>query len=79
MTLTIPDEVLSSAHISSDELLVDLACYLYDKQRMSIGKATRLSGLNRIEFQKALAARDIYIKYSIEDFNTDMKNLGLSI
>lgn len=79
MAITISDDLLSTVRMTDDELLVDLACYLYDKERLSIGKASKLCGLNRIEFQQALAARDIYIKYDIEDFNLDMKNLGLAI
>ena len=79
MALIIPDSVLSRAHLSGEDLLTDLACYMYDKGRLSFGKASELSGLNYLQFQKALAERKIDIKYSEQDLDTDLRNLGISL
>ena len=79
MALIITDDILSKAQLSAEELLVDLACYLYDKKRMSMGKAKELTGLNQLEFQKELAARSIDIHYTKEDLNQDLENLGIEI
>ena len=67
MALIITDDTLAKAQMTADELLVDLACYLYDKKRMSMGQARHLAGLDQISFQKELAKRDIYIHYTEED------------
>ncbi|MEZ4776790.1 MAG: UPF0175 family protein [Bacteroidia bacterium] len=66
-------------NISAEELLIDLACFMYEKKRMSMGQARNLSGLDQISFQKELAKRDIYIHYSEEDLRKDLKNLGISL
>lgn len=79
MALIIPDSVLSKAQLSGEDLLTDLACYMYDKGRLSFGKASELSGLNYFQFQKALAEREIDIKYSEQDLDTDLRNLGISL
>ena len=79
MALIITDKVLSKAQLSAEELLIDLACYLYDKKRMSMGKARELAGLNQLEFQKELAAREIDIHYTKEDLNKDLENLGIQL
>lgn len=79
MALVITDDTLSKAKISADELLTDLACYLYDKKRMSMGQARQLSGLDQLSFQRELAKRNIYIHYSEEDLKKDLQNLGISI
>lgn len=79
MALIISDKVLEQAQVSADELLIDLACYLYEKKRMSTGQARALVGLNQIEFQKELAARDIDIHYTEEDLEKDLKNLGINL
>lgn len=79
MALIITDDTLSKAKLSADELLVDLACYLYDKKRMSMGQARHLAGLDQISFQKELAKRDIYIHYTEEDLEKDLKNLGIDL
>lgn len=75
MTITIPDSALAQANIKPDELLIELAVYLYDKGHFSMGKAKRLAGLDQISFQKELAKRNVYIKYDIEDLEKDLKNL----
>jgi predicted HTH domain antitoxin len=79
MALIITDDTLSKAQLSADELLVDLACYLYDKKRMSMGQARQLTGLDQIRFQKELAKRDIYIHYTAEDLEKDLQNLGIEL
>jgi len=79
MALIITDETLSKAKTSEDELIIDLACYLYEKKRFSMGQARKLAGLDQISFQKQLAKRDIYIHYTEEDLEIDLKNLGISL
>ena len=59
------------------EFMIDFACFLYERQRLSMGRARNLSGLDQISFQKELAKRNIYLHYTEEDFETDLKNLGL--
>ena len=75
--LIIPAEVLQKADINPQELLIDLAVYLYDKERLSMGQARRLAGLDLISFQREMAKRDVYLHYDVEDLHTDLKNLGL--
>ncbi len=75
MTINIPDSVLAQANIKPDELLIELAVFLYDKGQFSMGKAKRLARLDQISFQKELAKRNVYIKYDMEDLEKDLKNL----
>ncbi len=79
MALIISDETLAKAQLSANELLVDLACYLYEKKRLSMGKAKELAALNQLEFQQALAVRNIDIHYTEEDLNKDLENLGIKL
>ena len=77
MTITIPDNVLTDAQITPDELLVDFAAYLYNKQILSIGQAKKIAQLDLISFQKELAKRNIYLHFDVEDLEKDLKNLNL--
>lgn len=77
MTLVIPDEILLEARLSPSELRVELAVYLYEKKRISIGKARKMAGLSLIDFQKALTQRNVYIHYDVKELETDLKNLNL--
>lgn len=75
MSLNIPDFVLDAAKISGEELLTEIAVYLYDKERMSMGQAKSLAQMDILSFQKELAKRDVYIKYDVEDFEEDLKTI----
>ena len=76
MSLLIPDELLKKAEISANELLIEIAIYLYDKGRLSFGQARTLSGLDHLLFQKEMSKRDVYIKYDVDDLEIDLNNLS---
>lgn len=76
MIINIPDKTLSDVNISPAELLIDVAVYLYDKQRLSMGQARKLAGLDLLSFQKELAKRNVYLNYNVDDLNKDILNLG---
>lgn len=54
---------------------IEIAAYLYEKEKLSIGQAKRLCGLDLISFQKELAKREIYINYDVDDFKEDLETL----
>ncbi len=73
--LRVPEQILSSANISAEQLLIEVAVYLYDSERLSLGQARALVQMDVISFQKELAKRDINIKIDIEDFEDDLISL----
>ncbi len=75
MTLTIPDDILTAAKISEEELKLEIAIMLYQQKKLSTGKARHLAGMNLIEFQKELSRRRICINYDVEDLQVDIENL----
>jgi predicted HTH domain antitoxin len=75
MSLEIPDEILSATGISASELMQEIAVLLFQKEKLSIGQATRLAGLNRFQFQHLLASRRIPIHYDVSDFESDLEML----
>lgn len=79
MALVVSDQLLEKLDVSASHLLVDLACYLYDKERLSFGKCRELSGLNHLAFQKELGKRKIYVKYDEDDLSDDLANLGIEL
>ena len=79
MALIIKDEILKKAQISEKDLMIDLACYLYDKKRLSLGQARQLADLDQITFQRELVKRDIDIHYTEKELNDDLNNLNISL
>ena len=74
--LIIPAKTLAQLKTTPSELLIEIAVHLYDREKLSMGQAKKLAGLTQIDFQKELAKRNVCIKYDIEDFETDLKNLS---
>ncbi len=75
MSIVISDDILYATHMTETEFLQEIAILLYEKGKLSLGKASKLARMGRIQFQLLLASRQIPINYGIEDFETDLKTL----
>jgi len=73
--LEIPQEVLDSARMTADQLLVELAVHLYEQGRLSIGKAHELAGLSLWEFRQLLGLRHIAPHFEAKDLEQDLETL----
>lgn len=73
--LEIPQDVLDSARLTADQLLVELAVHLYEQGRLSIGKAHELACLSLWEFRQLLGSRQIRPHFAIEDLEQDLSTL----
>ncbi len=71
----IPGNTLKEIRIPPAQLLIDLAVYLYDKEKLTMGQAKKLAQLTQIQFQKEMAKREVTIKYDVEDFEQDLETL----
>jgi predicted HTH domain antitoxin len=74
--LEIPQDVLDSARLSLDQVLVELAVHLYEQGRLSIGKAHELAGLSLWEFRQLLGFRQIPPHFAAEDLKQDLETLS---
>jgi predicted HTH domain antitoxin len=59
MSLTIPEETLDGLRHAPRDALIDMACRLYDADRISKPEATKLTGLSRVEFEGELTKRGL--------------------
>jgi len=75
MPVTIPDEVLTAAHITEPELRQELALTLFQQERLTLAQASRLAEIGQLAFQALLAERRIPIHYGIEEFHEDLRTL----
>lgn len=73
MSIVISDEILQATHLTEAEFLQEVAILLYQKQKLSLGKASKLASMSRIQFQHLLASHQIPINYEIEDLEQDLK------
>ena len=78
MAIIITNDTLQRIDLDEEEMLLEFACWLYEKRRMSFSKARALSGKDHVTFQQALGERKIDVHYGMEDLETDLKNLGIT-
>lgn len=75
MTLTIPDGTLQSAGMTEREMQIEIACRLFDAEKLHLWPAAQLAGMSRGEFEEELALRNIAIyRPTVEDWKLDMRN-----
>ncbi len=75
MTIVIPDDILQATRLTEDELKHELAVILFQKDKLTLGQASILAGMNRLQFQHLLARRKIPVHYGVTEFEEDMKTL----
>ncbi len=76
MPLTIPDDLLAEAGLSERDARIEIACRLYDADKLAMPAATRWTGLSRSEFEEELLRRKISVsRPTSEDFKQDLETL----
>lgn len=72
MVFTIPDPILQQSGISPSEILLKVALLLFQEERITLGQASKLADMHRIEFQLELAKRNIPVHYGSDDYLNDI-------
>jgi predicted HTH domain antitoxin len=75
MSLLVLDELVKASGLSETELLQELVLLLFQREKLTLGKASRILGMTQLEFQALLASHDLYIHYDIADLHEDVCNL----
>lgn len=75
MSLVIDNEILQTARMTEKELLQEIAIMLFEKEKLSLGQASKLAEMNLMQFQHLLASRSIAVHYGVEDFEQDLETL----
>lgn len=75
MSLVISDDLVRASGLSENELFLEIVLMLFRQDKISLGKASELMGMHRMQFQKLLADRDICVHYDVAEFQEDLKML----
>jgi predicted HTH domain antitoxin len=75
MSVVIPDEILYTTRMTAAELMQEVALLLYQKEKLTLGQASRLAGMSQLQFQFLLASRQIPVHYDVAEFEADLKTL----
>ena len=75
MSVVISDETLQAARMSPGELKQEIAILLFQKNKLTLGQASRLTEISQLRFQHLLASRNIPVHYDIDAFEADLATL----
>ncbi len=75
MGLIIPDEILQATRMTAEELRQEIAVLLFQRDKLTLGQASRLAGMSRLPFQHLLASRQIPVHYDVTEFEEDLRTL----
>ena len=75
MSIVIADEIIQSTRLTAAELIQELALALFQREKLTLGQASRLAGISQWQFQQLLGSRDIPIHYDVADFEDDLRTL----
>ncbi len=76
MSLVIPDEILHTTRMTATELIQELAVALFQREKLTLGQASHLAGMNQWQFQQLLASRQIPLHYGVAEFEADLQTLA---
>ena len=75
ITLNLPDNLSQTETFSQSDWFREIAVALFQQERISLSRASKIAGMELIDFQKLLADRNICIHYDVEDFEQDVQHL----
>jgi predicted HTH domain antitoxin len=61
--------------ITETELLQEIAILLYQKEKLTLGQASKLAQITQLQFQQLLASRQIPVHYDVAEFEADLRTL----
>lgn len=75
ITLNLPDSLSQTETFNQSDWLREIAIALFQQERISLSRASKIAGIDVMDFQKLLADRNICVHYDVEDFEQDIQHL----
>lgn len=76
VTLEIPDDVLAALPVAEPErkplLLLEIACALYARNLLSLGRAAELAGMDKVGFGREVGRRGVARHYTETELEADL-------
>lgn len=75
ITIQLPDHLAQSDTFSESDWLREIAIALFEQERITLSRASKIAGMHLMDFQKLIASRGICIHYDVEEFSQDIQHL----
>ncbi len=76
MLIEIPDAALEYP-LDRNKMLLEIAIYLFEKDKLTLGKAAELVGIPKMQMQNEIGGRGIYMHYDEEMLENDLKAIEI--
>lgn len=73
MNIAIADELLQGVELTPEQARLEFAVGLFSDEKVTLGRAAAIAGLNQTEFMRELGRRKIPPHYDVADFEADMQ------
>mgnify|MGYP001370111873 CR=1 FL=1 len=74
--LDLPGDLLDAARLTEAELRAELAVHLFEREKLSLGKAAEVAGFDTGRFMHLLGSRNIPMHYDIDEYEADLATIG---
>ncbi|MEZ4825419.1 MAG: UPF0175 family protein [Bacteroidia bacterium] len=78
MTFHIPDSALQKKGFNAQQISLEIAVLLFQKEIFTLAQAASFCHMHRMEFQQELGLRKIPVHYGVEELLEDVKTLKQS-
>jgi predicted HTH domain antitoxin len=75
LILNLPDTLNQTETFNQGDWLREIAIALFQQERISLGRASKIANMELIAFQKLLGDRGICVHYDIKEFEQDIQHL----
>jgi predicted HTH domain antitoxin len=75
ITINLPDDVIKTDTFNESDWMREIAIALFQQERITLSRASKIAGMDLIDFQKLIASRGICIHYDVADFEQDIQHL----
>jgi len=75
ISIEIPREVVHVSRMTPEELGRELAVYLFQRGKLSFGKAREMAKMTVWAFQQLLGTRGVPVHYDVQDYEQDLITL----
>lgn len=75
ITLNLPDNLNQAEAFNQSDWLREIAIALFQQERISLSRASKIADMEVMNFQKLLSDRGICVHYDVEDLEQDVQHL----
>lgn len=77
MIVEFSDEIMKTTNMSKKDIKKELALALYSNKTLTLMQASKLAGIDFLDFQSLMVERNVFIHYDENDFEEDLKTLDI--